>query len=224
MLEALPLYINLLFGLTVLGTVAWFYAATKSKSFLIVVFIWIATQSFLGLSGIYKDVDTFPPNLILGIAPALLLIILMFTTKGGRQFIDRIDLKTITYFHAIRMPVELVLTLLFWHRVVSVYMTWEGTNFDLFSGISAPLVAFLVFSSKKIKRKFLLAMNIIWTLLLLNVVITAIFSLPTPFQKIGFDQPTIAVLYFPFNLLPTVVVPIVLFSNLAAIRRLIKGT
>jgi len=57
-------------------------------------------------------------------------------------------------------------------------------------------------------------------LLLLNVVITAIFAIPSPVQKIAFDQPNIAVLYFPFNLLPTIVVPLVLFAHCVAIKRL----
>ena len=57
-------------------------------------------------------------------------------------------------------------------------------------------------------------MNILCLFLLLNVVITAFFAFPTPFQKLAFDQPNIAILYFPFNLLPTVIVPMVLFGHL----------
>ncbi|HUQ96495.1 MAG TPA: hypothetical protein VM010_02440, partial [Chitinophagaceae bacterium] len=39
--------------------------------------------------------------------------------------------------------------------------------------------------------------------------------------QLAFDQPDIAVLYFPFVLLPGVVVPVVLLSHLAAIRQLL---
>jgi hypothetical protein len=46
-------------------------------------------------------------------------------------------------------------------------------------------------------------------------------SLPHfPFQQFAFDQPNIAVLYFPFIWLPSCVVPLVLLSHLAAIRQL----
>jgi hypothetical protein len=41
-------------------------------------------------------------------------------------------------------------------------------------------------------------------------------------QQFGFDQPTVAVLYFPFIWLPGIVVPLVYFSHLVAIRRLLK--
>jgi len=37
---------------------------------------------------------------------------------------------------------------------------------------------------------------------------------------LAFDQPNIAVLYFPFSWLPTYVVPVVLFCHLAALRKL----
>lgn len=222
-MENLPTYINLLFGLTVIATIIWFYLATKSKTFLFVAIGWTLLQTALGLSGIYQDTQTIPPKLMLfGIFPTLVFIAATFLTAKGRQFIDNINLQTLTYFHSIRIPVEIVLALLFHQGVVSVYMTVEGTNFDLFSGITSPIVGYLAFRTANKNKKLLLWWNIICLLLLLNVVITAVFAFPSPFQKLAFDQPNIAILYFPFNLLPSVIVPTVLFGHLAAIRRLTK--
>ena len=222
-MENIPTYIPLLFGLTVIGTIIWFYFATKPKTFLFVAFGWTILQSILGLSGIYQDTQTMPPRLMLfGIFPTLVFIAAIFLTARGRKFIDDINLQTLTYFHSIRIPVEIVLSLLFHQGLVSVYMTFEGTNFDLFSGITAPIVGYLAFRKTNENKKLLLLWNIICLLILLNVVITAVFAFPSPFQKLAFDQPNIAVLYFPFNLLPSVVVPTVLFGHLVAIRRLTK--
>lgn len=222
-MQNLPIYINFLFGLIVIGTIIWFYFATKSKAFLFIAIGWTILQSILGFSGIYQDTQTMPPRLMLfGIFPTLVFIATTFLTEKGRTFIDNINLQTLTYFHSIRIPVEIVLALLFHQGVVSVYMTFEGTNFDLFSGITAPIVGYLAFRTSKENKRLLLWWNIICLLLLLNVVITAVFAFPSPFQKLAFDQPNIAVLHFPFNLLPTVVVPTVLFGHLAAIRRLTK--
>ena len=58
--------------------------------------------------------------------------------------------------------------------------------------------------------------------LLLNIVFIAIFSAPFSFQKFAFEQPNIAVLFFPFSWLPAFIVPVVLFCHLASIRQLIK--
>lgn len=223
MIESLPLYITILFVATVILTIVWFYAATKSKKFLLFAIGWVCLQSFLGLSGIYQDAEAMPPRLILfGVAPTIAMILVTFLTKSGRAFIDLIDLKTITWFHSIRIPVEIVLALLFHQGFVSVLMTFEGTNFDIFSGITAPIVAFLAFRAGKPNKKLLLGWNILCLILLLNVVITAVFAIPSPFQKLAFDQPNVAVMYFPFNLLPTFVVPVVLFSHLVAFRHLNK--
>ncbi|MDO6438669.1 hypothetical protein Q4534_14700 [Cyclobacterium sp. 1_MG-2023] len=222
-MENLPILISLLFGLTEIGTIVWFYFASKSKTFLFIAIFWTILQIIIGLSGMYQNTEAMPPKMMLfGIFPALIFIGLTFLTEKGRVFIDQIDLKTLTYFHSIRIPVEIVLALLFYQGVVSVYMTFEGTNFDLLSGITAPLVAYLAFWKTEKKKTLLLWWNIICLLLLLNVVITAVFAFPSPFQKLAFEQPNIAVLYFPFNLLPTVIVPIVLFGHLVAIRQLTK--
>ncbi|HQW96450.1 MAG TPA: hypothetical protein PLU58_11640, partial [Saprospiraceae bacterium] len=64
--------------------------------------------------------------------------------------------------------------------------------------------------------------NILCSGLLLNVVVIALLSAQTPFQKLAFDQPNIGVTFFPFVWLPSVVVPIVLIGHLAAIRQLLK--
>ena len=223
-MEHLPLYIPVLFGLTVLITIFWFYLATKSRTYLLLVLGWTVLQSILALNGVFQDTEAMPPRLMLfGIFPALLFIVFTFLTAKGRAFIEQINLKTLTYFHSIRIAVELVLVLLFYQGVVSVYMTFEGTNFDLISGVTAPVVAWLAFRTLKVNRKLLLWWNIICLLLLLNVMVTAVFAFPSPFQRLAFDQPNIAVLYFPFNLLPGVIVPLVLFGHFAAISRLVRS-
>ncbi len=223
MIDNSLLFIEILFGLTVLGTVIWFYFASKSRTFLLFAIIWIAIQTFIGLHGFYQNTETIPPRIMLfGIFPTVIFIAFVFLTEKGKAFMDNVDLKTLTYSHTIRIPVEIVLALLFHQGLVSVYMTFEGTNFDLFSGITAPIVAYLAFRKHRINRKLLLGWNILCLLLLLNVVVTAVFAVPSPFQKIAFDQPNIAVLYFPYNLLPAFVVQTVLFAHLVTIRQLTK--
>jgi hypothetical protein len=223
MLSDIPGYVSLLFGLTVIAAILWFYFVLRSRLVLGLLICWAILQSILALSGTYLDVQSMPPKMILfGIGPTVILMVYLFSTKTGRMFIESLNLKTLTYFHTIRIPVEGVLALLFHHRAVSVLMTYEGTNFDLFSGLTAPVVAYLCFRSGSVKTKLLLSWNIICLLLLLNVLITSALATPFPFQMLSLDQPNVAILYFPFNLLPTVVVPLVLFSHLVAIYKLTR--
>ena len=224
MIDAVPTYLNVLFGLTAIVSVLWFYASTRSVTFLILIISWTILQALLSVSGVYADAGAVPPRIMLfGGFPPLLTILVMFLTVKGRAFIDNINLKTLTYFHAIRIPVEIGLALLFHQGLVSVYMTFEGTNFDMFSGLTAPLVAYVAYRSGTVNKKLLLGWNVVCLLLLLNVVITSVFAMPSPFQTISMDQPNIAILHFPFSLLPTVIVPLVLFAHLVAFRQLKNG-
>lgn len=99
-------------------------------------------------------------------------------------------------------------------------MTFEGRNFDILSGISAPIVAYLVFTKKTLSHNFLLIWNFICLGLLINIVTNALLSAPFPIQKLAFEQPNIAILHFPFSWLPTFVVPVVLLGHLVSIRQL----
>jgi hypothetical protein len=223
MIPGLPTHISIIFMLTTLLTVAIFYRASQySLTSLFIILGWLIIQLFIGLSGFYTVTDTIPPRFLLLIGVPLLFIILLFLTKKGKGFVDNLDLKTLTYLHTIRIPVELVLLWLCMNGQVSQLITFEGRNFDILSGITAPIVAYIAFRKKALPRKALLAWNIICLGLLINVVAHAILSVPTPFQQLSFDQPTVAVMYFPFVWLPCCVVPLVLFSHLVAIRQLIK--
>src|SRR4029078_4529517 len=107
-------------------------------------------------------------------------------------------------------------------KLVPSLMTFEGRNLDILSGITAPLVYYFGFVRKQMGRSLILIWNFICLALLLNIVITAILSAPFRFQKLAFDQPNIAILYFPFIWLASFIVPVVLLAHLTAIRKLIK--
>ena len=102
-------------------------------------------------------------------------------------------------------------------------MTFEGMNFDILSGILAPVVYLIAVRGGNINRGVLIAYNLLGIVLLANIVTIAVMSLPSPMQQMSFEQPNKAVLFFPYVWLPTIVVPIVLFSHLASLWKLAKG-
>lgn len=223
-MENLPIYISIFFGLTTFLTVGIFYKATHfSKTTLYILLIWLITQIFIGLSGFYLVTATLPPRFLLLVLPPVLFIIGLFFTSKGRKFIDSLDMKTLTILHTIRIPVEIALFWLFAHKAIPELMTFEGRNFDILSGLSAPVIFYFAFIKKSLNPKILLIWNLICLGLLVNIVANAVLSAPFPFQMFAFDQPNVAVLYFPFNWLPSCVVPLVLLSHLATIRQLIYG-
>jgi hypothetical protein len=222
-MEGIPFYVSLIFMLTTFLTVFIFYrAASRSKITLLVLLVLLALQMITGLSGFYTVTNTIPPRFMLLPVPPLLFILILFLTAKGRQYIDGLDKKFMTLLHIIRVPIEITLFLLFIHKTVPQLMTFEGRNFDILAGLTAPFIYYFGFVKNKIPGKLLLAWNFICLGLLLNIVINAILSAPFPFQQFGFEQPDVALLYFPYVWLPGCVVPLVLLSHLVTIRYLLK--
>jgi hypothetical protein len=222
-METLPVYISKLFIATALLTLALLYKASDgSRPFIAGIFVWLVLQTFISLSGFYTVVGGLPPRFMLLLAPPLVFIALLFATSNGRSFISGLDLKTLTLLHVVRIPVELTLFWLFLYNVVPKVMTFEGRNFDILCGLTAPAVYYWGYVKNNLSSGVLVAWNVICLLLLLNVVVIAVLSAPFAFQKFGFEQPNVALFYFPFVLLPGFVVPAVLLAHLAVLVRLVR--
>ena len=227
MIENLPGYISITFILTTFLTVGILFYAIKQTVFdttpaKILVFLtgfWLLFQAAFALGGTYQVMTAPPRVLLIGVAPALLLIVLYFIF-ARHAFVERLPLKILTLLSIIRIPVELVLLWLFQQGLEPRAMTFEGNNFDILSGLSVPIVYFFAFRGGKTNRRLLIVWNIIALLLLFNVVIIAMLSFPGPMQQISLEQPNVGVTYFPFIWLPSVIVPIVLFSHLASLWQL----
>ncbi|WP_222538159.1 hypothetical protein [Pedobacter polysacchareus] len=234
MLEHLPVYLSVLFCLiaiaslillqwTILGSDSRF---TKKKAGItaIVLSAWLIIQAILALKNTYNtDTDALPPKIILfGILPMVIAIVSLFVSVKGRTFMDSLPLERLTYLNLIRIPVEIGLYLLCLNKVVPEIMTFEGRNFDILAGITAPFIAWYGIRRGKRSPKLILLWNVICLALLINIVFTALLSAPSPLQKFAFDQPNIALTNFPFVWLPTLIVPIVFFGHLVSIRQLLR--
>jgi len=221
-MEQLPFYISIIFVLNAFLTILLLYKATNySKSILIIILSLLAFQAIISLSGFYKVTNETPPRFALLLLPPIVLIVFLFITKRGKRLIDGFDVKTLTLLHIVRIPVELVLYWLYLHKAVPKVMTFEGRNFDILCGLTAPFVYYFGYIKSALNKNVLLVWNIACLLLLANIVIIAILSAPFSFQRFAFDQPNLALFYFPFVWLPCGIVPIALLAHMATIRRLI---
>jgi hypothetical protein len=227
-----PTYLTVFFVLITFTTTALFWWVLKvsenkeqrqqwSRLFLRGSILWLVLQAALSYSGVYyEQLNALPPRIaVFGLIPALGFITALFLLPTGKRFIDSLPLPSLTILHVIRIPVELVLYGLFLAGTIPELMTFAGRNFDILAGLTAPLVVYLGWRPA-FRRNLLLVWNVLSLALLLNIVIHALLAAPFPLQQLAFDQPNIAVLYFPFSWLPTYVVPVVLFCHLAALRKL----
>ena len=230
-MESVPAFVSVVFMITTFVTVGIFLSAVRvtaersafGKTVLFVVPFWMLFQFAMARGGFFADTTAFPPRLFLfGLLPAVALIALAFVA-AREGFVASLPLAVITIVHVIRIPVELTLAWLAEARVVPELITYHGTNFDILSGLTAPIAFYFAFTRSDWSRPVLIAWNLLALGLVLNVVITAILCAPSPIQLLAFEQPNIAVLHSPYIWLPTVVVPIVIFCHLAALYQLLSS-
>lgn len=225
LLDPIPGYITVSFiGVTVLTLALFFLAIRQNRGarwFLAGSVIWLGALAILAQQGFFLELNAFPPRLILAVAPALIFVFVVGLTTLGKSLTHKATLTTLTWLHTIRFPVELLLFALYTHEQVPERMTFAGGNLDILSGLSAPLMVYIVLARQWVPWRWLLAWNVVAIGLLLNVVIPAVLSLPSPLQTMAFDQPNVAVLKAPLVWLPAFVVPIVLLAHFVAIRKLL---
>ena len=230
MIENLPGHVGPVFMITTFVCVIWFLHILRSnaansgfgKLLLFLIPAWLIFQTVIAIGGTYLNTSAYPPRLFLfGGGPALILVIGCLVFARG-SLIASLPLAALTLIHVIRIPVEIVLNWLYEAGLVPAIMTFHGQNFDIISGITAPVVYLIAFRKGRVNVPILLVWNLAALALVLNIVITAILAAPPPLQLLAFYQPNRAVLYFPFSWLPTIIVPIVLLCHFASICKLLS--
>lgn len=234
--SVIPLYVAFCFllltagvlaGLLILARQAWTRAgARRPASNVLALFAvlgtWLVIVSVLAGRGFYLDVRTNPARLML--LPGILVT---FTIVSGLLFRDSSFFRNVSLFGlAILQSFRLVIESVIFHGLyqagtIPLVMTLAGRNYDLLVGLSAPLVAYLL-RRGSIGNRGLLVWNAFSLLLLLNIVVHAVLSTPTPFQAMAFEQPNVAVLRFPYVLLPAFLVPVAFFGHFVSLVQLLS--
>ncbi|OJV46749.1 MAG: hypothetical protein BGO40_12280 [Chryseobacterium sp. 39-10] len=190
-----------------------FYFGTgRDKRLLFVYTAWQLAVGSFAVGNVFKERPNLFPFVLLG------TVILTFLTVKQIEK-KKINAKILLGVHTLRIPVELTLYQLYLQNKIPNLMTFKGWNFDILIGFSAlVLLVYALITNKKFNKQFFIIWNIIGIVFLLFIVALAILSSPLPIQQLAFEQPNIAVLEFPYCLLPTCVVPIVLMSHILLLR------
>jgi hypothetical protein len=140
-------------------------------------------------------------------------------SRSGWRLVNGLSLASLVGFQVFRVPVELILFWLARDGVVPVQMTFEGLNFDILSGISAPVVAWLI-TTERLSTKGILLWNLVGLGLLINIVIIAILSTPVSFRVFLNEPANTFITHAPYVWLPVFLVQAALCGHLLVFRRL----
>ena len=227
------LFISLVFALAFLILIVVYVAGTRAKLSaeehrngivvtIVMLLVWLAFTLIIATSGFLADFTSMPPHLLLVTLPPLIFILVLISSKSFNAFTEKFNVFWLVYAQSFRLLMEFILWLLYRNNVIPVQMTFEGYNFDILVGITAPFVAYYCFVKKTWSPKIALVWNFAGILLLANIVIIALLSTPYPFRQFTNQPANTIIFYFPFVWLPAFVVPVALFIHLITIRRLLK--
>jgi len=131
-----------------------------------------------------------------------------------RPILVRIPHHRLIALQAFRLPVELVLWTLFLRGIVPVQMTFEGRNFDVLVGLTA--IPFAVLAAKR--PRLAIAWHVFGLALLLNIVGTAVLSMPGPLRSFMTEPANTVIGTFPYVWLPGFLVPVAFLLHIAGIQ------
>jgi len=184
------------------------------------IIVWLAATAILATHGRLADWSQFPPPVMKLFTTATLLTVLYAFSRIGSRFVDGLSVAFLIGFQVFRIPVEIVLFLWLRYQVIPVQMTFEGWNFDIFSGVSAGVVAWLA-ARDRLPKWGLLLWNVVGLGLLINIVTIAVLSMPTPL-RVFLHEPanTIVPTRAPYLWLPVFLGQAALFGHLLVFRKL----
>jgi hypothetical protein len=185
--------------------------------------LWMIVLSGLSLSGFFSKFDTMPPRfVIIVLVPLITLIWVLLISKTTKQILIYIPKQAIINLQVFRVVVEILLWLLFIQNLLPIQMTFEGLNFDILAGITAPLVAYFGITKYHWPKRVLIVWNLLSLGLLINIVTIAILSFPTPFRYFMNEPANTIVAEFPFVWLPGFLVPLAYGLHFLSLRQLIS--
>jgi hypothetical protein len=181
--------------------------------------LWLVFVSAWSASGMMANFDNFPFNFApVVVIPVVVIVMLVLFSKGLAQILEQIPTHQIVLMQNFRVFVEVLLWLLFIEKMLPHQMTFEGRNFDILAGLTAPVVAWFL-GRNKISRTAAIVWNFACLGLLINIVTIAVLSTPSPW-RVFFEEPSNTVVtLFPISFLPGFLVPLALTLHLFSLKQ-----
>ena len=169
---------------------------------------WVLIIGVLSLRGFFADFTRLPPRPGLAMLLPLPVVLWITRSKAGKELLRATPPHWVLYLQSFRIVVEIMLWLTVVRGLLPVQMSFEGRNFDILSGLFAIPVGYYCFVRKSWPSWVVLLYNVGGLLLLLNIVLIAVFSMPTPLRLFHNEPANTLVGQFPFVFLPGFLVPL----------------
>jgi len=181
---------------------------------------WLALTAVLAGRGFFLDFKSVPPHLLLALGPPLLALAALTASPRLAPLLAALPRAWPVAAQSFRIAVEIVLWRLAVAGVAPEIVTFTGRNVDILVGLSAPVVAYGCFVRRRWSPRVAVWWNLAGIVILLNVVLNAQLSAPTPYRLIVVEPPPTFIGALPYIWLPAFLVPLAWLLHLLSLRQL----
>ncbi len=197
----------------------------RSRKILIaalVIFLWLAYLTILSQTGILRDLNLPPKFPLLVFLPLVIGMIVFYNRKKNSAILHSIPRSWPIYFQSFRIAVEVLILLTYFEGILPQSATFEGYNFDVVMGLSAPIMGMYV--TKHPHRK---AIQYVWNILGICMVLFVAFIVASSiyFPIIWNSETPLVDLRFlemPYLLLAGYLAPMAIFVHVLSLTQLRK--
>lgn len=181
---------------------------------------WLALTGLLAERGFFDDFQSIPPRLVLALGPPLLTLLALTFSRRIAPLLAALPPAWPVAAQTFRIPVEIVLWRLAVAGVIPELLSFTGRNVDILVGLTAPVVAYACFVRRAWPARVAVWWNWAGIVILLNVVVHAQLSAPTPWRIFETDPPTTFIADWPYIWLPDFLVPLAWLLHAVSLRQL----
>lgn len=181
---------------------------------------WLGYTGAFGYFGVIAGSWHGVPGPAFILFPVVLFIALFLSRSAAAAKVAlAIPLSLLLGAQVFRTVVELFLHQLAAAGLAPRMLTYEGANFDILIGLSAPFVAW-AFARGRLSNRAALAWNVAGLAMLANIIIRAVMTAPGPLNLLATEVPNRAIGLFPYTFIPGLMAPLALSLHVLAIRAL----
>jgi len=205
------------------------YWAYREKANVALVFLTTLVVSAAWMMGTFiaaakgkLSFESRPPTMLFVFAGVFILAFGAGFSRFGKQLAVGLPLAVLVGFQAFRFPLELLLHQAYRDGLMPVQMSYSGRNFDIVTGISAAILALLLWK-RALPKWVVQAWNVMGILLLANILTIAVLSTPLPIRRFFQEPANVWIKDAPYVWLPAVFVLMAILGHVVIARKLARG-
>jgi hypothetical protein len=181
--------------------------------------LWFLYLYYLSVNKVLQNLELPPRFFSLLLAPFFIFCIVFYILNRNNKTIQSIPLKWTILYQTFRIVVETLILFTFMENILPRSATFEGYNFDILIGLSAPIVYYIYLRTKS--KKLLYAWNILGILMILFVGFIVATSTYKP-ETWGGTTPLVSLDFFvmPYLLLAGFLAPSGIFIHVVNLIQL----